>query len=116
MKKSLLIFVFFILILSCEKADKVCNCNNPIEDLQWLKELKASFTNCTCQLSIIQATYDNQTVFYPIMNDPACNGIIQQINLFDCSGNTIKTYSAIDQAFGNEVTNRKTIYSCKTKK
>jgi hypothetical protein len=115
MKKSLLIFVFFILILSCEKSDKVCNCNNPIEDLQWLKELKASFTNCSCQISIIQATYNRQTVFYPIMNDPLCDGI-QQIILFDCSGNTIKTYPAIDESFGNEVTNRKTIYICKTKK
>ena len=115
MKKIFLIFVTFILILSCEKNDKVCNCNNPLEDLPWLKELKASFTNCTCQISIIQATYSKQTVFYPIMNDPLCNSY-QQINLFDCSGNTLKTYTTTDQAFGSEVTNQKVIYTCKTKK
>ena len=116
MKKSLLTFVFFILIMSCEKSDKVCNCNNPIEDLQWLKELKASFTNCSCQKSIIQATYNGQTVFYAIMNDPACNSINQPTNILDCSGNTIKTYPTIDDTFLNEVTNRKSIYVCKTKK
>ncbi len=115
MKKSLLIFAIFILILSCEKADKICNCNNPLEDLPWLKELKDSFTNCTCQISIIQATYIKQTVFYQINNDPLCNSF-QQINLFDCSGNTLKTYTTIDQTFSSEVTNQKIIYTCKTKK
>ena len=115
MKKSLLIFVTFILILSCEKVDKVCNCSNPLEDLPWLKELKTSFTNCTCQMSIFQATYNKQTVFYSIMNDPLCNGY-QQINLFDCSGIALKTYNTTDQAFGNEVTNKKVIYICKTNK
>ena len=115
MKKNFLIFAIFILLLGCEKVDKVCNCNNPLEDLPWLKELKASFTNCTCQISIIQATYSKQTVFYPIMNDQLCNSY-QQINLFDCSGNTLKTYTTTDQAFGSEVTNQKVIYTCKTKK
>ena len=95
--------------------DKVCNCNNPLEDLPWLKELKASFSNCTCQISIIQATYSKQTVFYPIMNDPLCNSF-QQINLFDCSGNTLKTYTTTDQAFSSEVTNQKILYTCKTTK
>jgi hypothetical protein len=113
MKKSLLIFVIFILILSCEKADKVCNCSNSPEDIPWLNELKASFSNCTCQISIIQATYRKQTVFYPIMNDPLCNSY-QQINLVDCSGKSIKTYTTTDQAFGSDVTNRKIIYTCKT--
>jgi hypothetical protein len=102
--------------MSCEKPDKVYICNTPVEDLQWLKELKASFTNCSCQMSIIQATYNGQTVFYAIMNDPVCNSINQPVNILDCSGNTIKTYDRSDQAFGNEVTNRKSIYVCKTKK
>ena len=115
MKKSLLIFAILILILSCEKADRVCNCSNPPEDIPWLDELKASLSNCTCQISIIQATYGKQTVFYPIMNDPLCNSY-QQINLFDCSGKNIKTYITTDQAFGSEVTNRNTIYTCKTAK
>jgi hypothetical protein len=118
MKKSCLILVIFILILSCEKVDKVnrvCNYNDPLEDLPWLKELKDSFTNCTCQISIIQATYSKQTVFYFIMNDPLCDGY-QQIIINDCSGTTLKTYTTINQTFENEVTNQKTLYTCKTTK
>lgn len=115
MKKSLLIFVTFILILSCEKVDKVCNCSNPLEDLSWLKELKTSFTNCTCQMSIFQATYNKQTIFYSLMNDPLCNSF-QQITLYDCSGNNINTFNSTDQVFDNKVTNKKVIYICKTNK
>jgi hypothetical protein len=115
MKKLSFIFVFLVLLLSCEKKDNTCNCDNPLEELSWLKELKASFTNCSCQISIIQATYQKQTVFYPIMNDPLCNSY-QVIVLYDCSGTTIKTYTLTDQTFGDEVTGQKTIYTCKTKK
>jgi hypothetical protein len=65
-------------------------------------------------MSIVQATYSKQTVFYPIMNDPLCNSY-QQINLLDCSGKILKTYTMSDQAFGSEVTNQKILYTCKTK-
>jgi hypothetical protein len=116
MKMSCLIFVILILIFSCEKRDIICNCNNPIDDLSWLKEIKASFTNCTCQMSIFQASYNKQTVFYYVMNDPRCNGIQQQISILDCTGAILKTYSQNDQIFGTEVTDRKVIYTCKTNK
>jgi hypothetical protein len=114
MKKLSFILVFLVLLLSCEKKDKTCNCDNPTEELPWLKELKASFTNCSCQISIIQATYQKQTVYYHIMNDPLCNSY-QVIVLYDCTGTSIKTYTLTDQTFGDEVTERKTIYTCKTK-
>jgi hypothetical protein len=115
MKNATLIFAIFILLLSCEKTDKICNCNNPIEDLPWLKQLKSSFTNCTCQISVFQAAYKKQTAFYQMMNDPLCDGY-QQIVLLDCNGNILKSYTPNDQAFSDEVTNRKIIFTCKTKK
>jgi len=115
MKKLSFIFVFLVFLLSCEKKDNTCNCDKPLEELSWLQELKASFTNCSCQISIIQATYQKKTVFYPIMNDPLCNSY-QVIVLYDCCGTTIKTYTLTDQTFGDEVTERKTIYTCKNKK
>jgi hypothetical protein len=114
MKKITLIFLILIVVLSCEKTNKVCNCNNPLEELPWLKELAASFTDCTCRMSIIQATYNEQTVFYPVMNDELCDGI-QQIILFDCSGDSLKIYTMEDQTFSNEVTDRSVIFTCKTK-
>ena len=115
MKRIFLISAFLILILSCEKADRICNCNNPIADLPWLRDLKASFTNCSCQISIFQATYNKQSVFYSLMNDPLCDGL-QQIVLLDCSGSAVKTYALSDETFITEVTNRKVIYTCKTTK
>ena len=115
MKKLSFVLILLVLLLSCEKKDTTCNCDNPLEELSWLKELKGSITNCSCQVSIIQATYQKQTVFYPIMNDPLCNSY-QVIALYDCTGSTIKSYSLTDQTFGDEVTERKTIYTCKNKK
>lgn len=110
-----MIFTLIILMFSCEKSVKVCNYNNPLEDLAWLKELKNSFTNCTCQITIFQATYNKQTVFYYSVNDPRCDSVPQPINLFDCAGETIKSYAPTEQTFGDEVTNSKEIYICKEK-
>lgn len=114
MRKVAMIFVLIVLVISCEKSEKVCNCKNPLEELTWLNGLKSSITNCSCETSIFQATYKQQTVFFSMMNDPLCNGY-QQINLFSCSGETVKSYATTDQAFADEVTDRKNIYSCKTK-
>ena len=114
MKKAIFIFIVICLAVSCDKNENICNCDNPIVDLPWLKELKNSFTNCTCQISIVQATWEKQPVFYSIMNDPLCDGY-QEILLFDCSGALLKSFSTTDESFGTEVTNRKILYTCKTK-
>jgi hypothetical protein len=115
MKKSLLISLVMLFILSCEKKENVVPCNTAVENLQWMNELKASFTNCTCQISVFQAVYLKQTVFYWLMNDPLCDGV-QKIYLYDCSGNIVKHYPIPDQTFTDAVTDRKVIFTCKTKK
>ena len=115
MKKLVLVFVAIVLITSCEKYDNTCNCGNPLEDLAWLKEIKSSFTNCTCRMAIIQATYNKQTVFYTTMNDPLCDGYFP-IVLKDCNGTSVKVYEPpLGETFGKEVTDQKELYSCKTK-
>jgi len=106
--------VFLVLLLSCDKNDTICNCNDPLQELVWLQELKTSLTNCTCEISIIQATYDNQTVFYTAMTDPLCNSSIQTFILYDCTGNAIKSYQSGDQAMDGKVTNLEVLYRCKT--
>jgi hypothetical protein len=114
MKKVVYIFIVICLAVSCVKNESVCNCDNPVEDLPWLKELKNSYTNCTCQISIFQAIWEKQQVFYSIMNDPLCNGY-QDILLFDCNGAFLKSFTPADESFGNDVINRKILYTCKTK-
>jgi hypothetical protein len=115
MKKLFAIFVTIFLIISCEKDDNTCGCDDPMEDLAWLSELKSSFTNCSCQMAIFKATYNKQTVFYSIMNDPLCNSF-GLIVISDCNGNSIKVYeSPLGETFSNEVTDRKELYTCKTK-
>ena len=115
MKKLISVFAAIVLIMSCEKHDNTCGCDDPLEELAWLNELKASFTNCTCQMAIFQATYNKQTVFYAIMNDPVCNSYGLLV-LFDCNGNSIKAYEPpLGDTFSNEVTDRKELYTCKTK-
>ena len=112
MKKFCFILVSLILLLSCEKSDNTCNCNNPIEDLTWLKEFKNSLTNCFCEMSIIQAAYNKQTVFYTAMTDPLCDGLYPVV-LLDCNGKSVKSYEPGDQALLNEVSNMKVLYRCK---
>jgi hypothetical protein len=115
MKKLVLIFAAIVLIMSCEKHDNTCGCDDPLQDLAWLNELKSSITNCSCQVSIFQATYNKETVFYAIMNDPLCNSF-GQIVLLDCEGNSLKVYELpLGDTFSNEVTDPKVLYTCKTK-
>jgi hypothetical protein len=114
MKKLSFLLVLMVLLLNCEKNDNTCNCNDPINDLAWLKDVKNSFTNCTCEMSVIQATFNKQTVFYTAMTDPLCDGVGVYI-IFDCKGDSIKSYTSGVQTFYDEVTNRKILYRCKTK-
>ena len=113
MKKSVLLFLITLLIISCEKYNNTCDCKDPLEDLKWLKDLKNSMTNCSCEISIFQATYNKQTVFYQSMTDPVCDDIIN-IAIADCTGKVLKTYTALYETFATEVTDRKVLYRCKT--
>lgn len=116
MKKNFIVlFAALMLMMSCEKKGNECNCNNTIEDIAWLRDLKSSLTDCTCEVTIFQATYNNETVFYSAMSFFTCDGYYP-IVLRNCSGDTIKTYEPpFGEAFQNEVTNRKGLYSCNSK-
>jgi hypothetical protein len=110
--KFVVLFAAMILVMSCEKKENECNCNNPIEDIAWLRDLKSSFTDCTCEMTIFQGTYKNETVFYSAMSFFSCDGYYP-IVLRNCSGDAIKTYEPpLGESFEDEVTNRKALYSC----
>jgi hypothetical protein len=115
MKKLFFILTAIVLISGCEKKDNTCNCDDPMEDLLWMKEWRDSFTNCRCRKAIFQATYKNkETVFFEMMNDPLCDGWSNVI-LRDCKGNTVKVYpSVLDPERFEDLTDQKEIYFCKT--
>jgi len=104
----------FVLIVSCEKPDNTCNCDKPLEDLGWLKTLKNSITDCSLETSIIQATYEKQTVFYSKITDPLYDGL-DPIAIFDCKGTLIKTFNMNDPAISTGLSEIKLLYRCKTK-
>ena len=75
MKKNILIFTAILLILlgsfsfSCEKKvdtpkEKLCNVENPLTDLPWLKakveEITLLFQNNPLHIAIYQCTYGNK--------------------------------------------------------
>ena len=111
------IFLIGIILTSCDKdKDKntipECNVEDPMQELAWLDDVKNSFTNCSCAISIIQAVYKEKTVFYAAMNDPVCNSVFHVI-LWDCNGNGIKEYlPGENDTFDNEVTLTKVLYTC----
>jgi hypothetical protein len=113
-KKLTFTVVSLSLLLSCEKNDNTCNCNDPLKELAWLQEVKTSLTNCFCEMSIIQATYNKQTVFYTAMTDPLCDGLYS-IVLRDCQGYTIKLYESLYQVKDNEISDIRALYRCKVK-
>jgi hypothetical protein len=114
MKKSAPIIVILLLLMSCEKHNNTCDCDNPLVELTWLSNLKNSLTNCFCETSIIQASYMKQTVFYVAVTDDLCNTIFE-VTILDCSGNIVKNYKTVD-TFTNEVTGQKVLYRCRMAK
>ncbi len=109
------IFLLAIIISSCSDEESIpeCNVENPMEELEWLKDVKNSIDNCTCQVSIIQGRYKGSTVYYQLMNDPYCNSIFGTV-LWDCNGSVVKTYGQNDlNAFGKEVEHEETLHVCK---
>jgi len=117
--KTLLITLCLIgLFGGCKKdqpvPDNACTATNPL-DVQWVKEITQSFTNCTCKHTLFQGTYRGQTVFFSLMNDPLCDGIFSA-TLHDCTGNVIRSYPsslAEMEAFSKEVKIEKPLYVCK---
>jgi hypothetical protein len=109
------IFICGLLIISCEKSEKNipdCNVQNPLEDLDWLKDVKNSLTNCTCQISILQGKYKEKTVFYLMNTDPVCNSVFHVV-LWDCKGDVVKEYKpGQNDIFNSEVELVDNIYTC----
>ena len=99
MKKNILILTTSLLLLSCDVFDKQTNTElilaNPMEDYAWLKGLKTTMTNCSCEISIIQGTDNRRTVFFIALTDELCDGI-DMPTLNDSNGKAVRTFTSTD--------------------
>jgi len=117
MKKIIFLFVI-VLISGCSKEDRYknsCNAENPFE-MGWFQEWISDLQNCACTISVFQAEYEGETVFWQLMTDPLCNGVTENITVRCCIGCELKVLedlSAIVE-FQKKVTNMKIIYQCPT--
>jgi hypothetical protein len=116
MKQLLLILVMPFVLISCGNATEekevkteACTFQDPVKELSWLNDVKNSLSR-NYQVSIFQAVYQNQTVFYTRITDPAYNTVFS-ISLCNCEGKIIKSYTQNDQIqFTKEVTGAKVLY------
>jgi hypothetical protein len=116
MKWTISLSLVFLLVSGCRKEIRqTCQTNDPLQELSWLREVKNSLGNCSCEKSIIQATYEGQTVFYVAMTDPVCDGI-QDYVLLDCEGKVVRTfkYDHLEE-FWKNIKIDAVLYRCKDK-
>ena len=111
------LFILSGIIISCTSNEMdipICDVDNPIEELDWLKEIKGSIAYCSCETSIYQALYNGQTVFYIACQSYCCD--MGGLTLRDCAGNIVKEIRYIDPDYDkNKVTAVKTLYTCENK-
>lgn len=114
--KFYLILIFLLLVFSACKEEKdsaVCNSDNPLE-MQWMADWVGELQHCVCTISIFQADFNGQTVFWTLMNDPLCQSVINNISVYNCIGEEILVLDNYEDlsAFNEQATALKIIYVC----
>lgn len=118
MKYILFSLILSAIVLGCRKDESknqnVCDSDNPVDTFLWFEELKNSFTNCSCEWSILQGTYMNETVVWVAMTDPLCDGFFPPPAVYDCNGEPYDFPTLKDhEEFYLYVTDREVLYRCK---
>ena len=87
---QLFTFVILLLVFSCEKdilSDNTCNVDNPLEQLDWLKNtiqiIEQSNPEWSKYYLISMAKYKGETVFIQSNCNPLANSVFPVLN---CSG------------------------------
>lgn len=117
MKKTIF-QILVIFLLGC-KNDKLsgesCNPGNPFE-MQWFSEWIADLQNCACTVSVFQADLEGEPVFWELMTDPLCQGVISEITIYNCEGSEYIVLNSFDElaGFQKKVKNLKIVYQCPT--
>ena len=91
----------------------MCNPENPFE-MPWMQEWISELQHCVCTISIFQAEFNDETVFWQLMNDPLCQSVISNVPVVNCLGNEIMVLEDYQDwvDFNEGITDRKIIYVC----
>jgi hypothetical protein len=116
MKNVLIILLIFTLLACGDNSEDpgTCNADNPLS-MDWLQDWVEDMQYCSCTISIFQAKYESETVFWQLMTDPLCQTVFSEITVFNCTGEefiTIKSYDELFE-FQKKVSGMKIIYQCK---
>ena len=115
MKNIIINFVVVFIIASCvsEKPTESCNPDNPFE-MEWLQKWIEELQHCVCTISVFQAEYKGEPVFWQLMNDPLCESIITNVSVVNCWGEEILVLISYADwiEFNKHVNKGKIIYSC----
>lgn len=79
---------------SCDRENAACKTENPLEDLQWLKELTVKneeYASNVAGYYIYQGRYDRKDVF---INDICCPACMVIISVYNCNGEVLEGVTA----------------------
>lgn len=114
MKYIVYLFFAFLLLISCNKQEDTvsdCNVDNPLEELEWLKEMIESNADCPCHSSLLEGIYHGQTVFYSMASSFYCDQ--GGFTLWDCNGNVVKEFRFVDaDPDMNNIEQVKILFTC----
>lgn len=114
--KNLITGITLIVLVALACNDKkeavMTKSDNPLEELTWLKNMKDSLHDCACDISIFEGKYNNQVVYFKMMNDPLCNSVFS-VTLRNYKGEVVKTYGYQElDVFAEDVTDMEKLYTC----
>jgi len=106
-----------LFLTACEEDNKLpCGKADPIRELEWVEEFTALVDeSCSSvQLSLFQAKYRRNTVYFLRVTDPRAN-VAFSVSLYNCEGLMIREFGSDDQEeFQKKVSQQEVIYRCES--
>lgn len=92
---SAIVLILLLLSPSCIEKEQdalICDVSDPLNDLEWLKDLKKAFEIRMTPLGarIIYYSYKGQDVFW--VEDPCCNYEAPHAKVYNCGGRVLLTF------------------------
>jgi hypothetical protein len=118
MKRIVLVLVVIIGFMACNKDEKNTSLKHfSVENDEWFINLKTACSDdAVCKTYIIQALYNNDTVYYSSLTGALCDPVFSAI-LLNSDGEVVKEYNGSEDltAYNSEVTYLATVYKCDEK-